>query len=81
MRTTIDKAGRVVIPRALRERVGLSGAGDVNLELDGAGIRIEPVAGDDLREKDGLLVVPATGTALDDAMVRDLIDADRYGRG
>jgi hypothetical protein len=53
----------------------------VNLELDGAGIRIEPVAGDDLREKDGLLVVPATGTALDDAMVRDLIDADRYGRG
>ena len=81
MRTTIDKAGRVVIPRAMRERVGLSGGGDVNLELDGAAIRIEPVAGDDLREKDGLLVVPATGTAFDDAMVRDLIDADRYGRG
>jgi hypothetical protein len=28
-----------------------------------------------------LLVVPATGTAVDDAMVRDLIDADRHGRG
>ena len=45
MRTTIDKAGRVVIPRPLRDLVGLS-EGEVEISCDGAGIRIEPVAGD-----------------------------------
>ena len=70
----------MVIPRPLRERVGLSGAGDVDLEVDGAGIRIEAVVGDDVRRKNGLLVIPATGSTVDDAMVRDLIDADRHGR-
>ena len=45
MRTTIDKAGRLVIPRPLRDRVGLAGGGEVELELDGAAIRIEPVGG------------------------------------
>jgi len=79
MRTTIDRAGRLVIPRALRERIGLSGGGEVEVELDGAGIRIEPIAGGALRETDGLLVIPATGTVVDAAMVRDLIDADRHG--
>ena len=45
MRTTIDKAGRLVIPRSLRDRIGLSAGGEVELELDGAAVRIEPVAG------------------------------------
>ena len=43
MRTTIDKAGRVVIPKPLREQVGLA-EGEVELVVDGAGVRIEPVA-------------------------------------
>ena len=51
MRTTIDKAGRLVIPRSLRERIGLGDGGVVELELDGAGVRIEPVAGTALRER------------------------------
>ncbi len=80
MRTTIDKAGRLVIPRTLRDRIGLGGGGEVELELDGAAIRIEPVGGTLLREEDGLLVIPATGTSLTGAAVRELIDADRHGR-
>jgi AbrB family looped-hinge helix DNA binding protein len=80
MRTTIDKAGRVVIPRSLRIRVGLVGAGEVELELDGAGIRIEPVAGTTLREQGGLLFIPAAGTPIDNGVVGELIDADRHGR-
>lgn len=80
MRTTIDKAGRLVIPRALRDRIGLSAGGEVELELDGAAVRIEPVAGTGLREEDGLLVIPATGVPTTAASVRDLIDADRHGR-
>jgi AbrB family looped-hinge helix DNA binding protein len=80
MRTTIDKAGRLVIPRALRDHVGLAGGGEVELELDGAAIRIEPVAGVDLREDDGLLIIPAAGTPITPTFVRELIDADRHER-
>ena len=76
----MDKAGRLVVPRALRDRIGLIRGGEVELELDGAGIRIEPVAGSDLREDDGLLVIPAAGTPIADTVVRELIDADRYRR-
>jgi len=80
MRTTIDKAGRLVIPRSLRDRIGLGGGGEVELELDGAAVRIAPVAGSELREADGMLVIPAVGTPIDGMLVRELIDADRHGR-
>jgi len=80
MRTTMDKAGRLVIPRSLRERIGLAGGGEVEVELDGAAVRIEPVAGRLLREERGLLVIPATGTPISGAQVRELINADRHGR-
>ena len=76
----MDKAGRLVIPRSIRDRIGLAQGGEVELELDGAAVRIEPVSGTELREEGGLLVVPATGTPLTAAVVRELIDADRHGR-
>lgn len=75
MRTTIDKAGRVIIPRALRDRVGLR-AGEVEIVADGAAIRIEPVAGEGLSTVGGRLVIPAVGVPIDDDLVRDLRDAD-----
>jgi AbrB family looped-hinge helix DNA binding protein len=80
MRTAIDKAGRLVIPRALRDRVGLTEGGAVEIEIDGAGIRIEPVADSDLQEVDGLLFIPSTGVVVDDDLVRQLIDDDRHRR-
>lgn len=79
MRTTIDKAGRLVIPRVLRDRIGLAGGAQVDLELDGAAIRISPVSGSDLREDAGLLFIPAAGTPITATAVRELIDADRHG--
>lgn len=80
MKTTIDRAGRLVIPRTLRERVGLAGGGEVEVEIDGAAIRIEPVGGTGLREEGTLLVIPASGTPLTAAAVQGLLDADRHGR-
>jgi AbrB family looped-hinge helix DNA binding protein len=80
MRATIDRAGRLVIPRPLRDRIGLAHGGEVELELDGAAVRIEPVSGRALKEVDGLLVIPATGQRLTGAAVRELIDADRHER-
>jgi len=76
MRTTIDRAGRLVIPKELRDRIGL-GPGPVELTADGAAIRIEPVTDDVLVEDEGRLVIPATGAAVDDDLVRALRDADR----
>jgi AbrB family looped-hinge helix DNA binding protein len=77
MRTTIDSAGRIVIPRSLRERVGMIGQGEVEIEVDGAAIRVEPIAGEGLVDEDGLLVIPAIGMPITNDMVRELRDAER----
>ena len=73
MRSTIDKAGRLVIPKALRDSLGLV-PGEVEVTADGAGLHIEPVADDRLQDEDGLLVIPAGGAAVDDDLVRTLRD-------
>jgi AbrB family looped-hinge helix DNA binding protein len=44
MRTTIDKAGRVVIPAAIRERTGLSAGAEIEITEDETGVRIKRVA-------------------------------------
>ncbi|MGH3634801.1 AbrB/MazE/SpoVT family DNA-binding domain-containing protein [Mycobacterium sp.] len=71
MRTTIDKAGRLVIPKPLREQAGIT-PGEIEISLDGAAIRIESVAADDLVEEDGLLLLPSGGPGLDADAVREL---------
>ncbi|HET7726871.1 MAG TPA: AbrB/MazE/SpoVT family DNA-binding domain-containing protein [Candidatus Limnocylindrales bacterium] len=77
MKTTIDRAGRLVIPRAMRTQLGLERGGDVEVSIDGASIRIEPTAGSELADIDGLLVIPATGEPIDDEVVRELRRADQ----
>jgi AbrB family looped-hinge helix DNA binding protein len=44
MRTTIDKAGRVVIPASLRDRAGFTAGTELEITLDETGVRIERVA-------------------------------------
>lgn len=75
MRTTIDSAGRVVIPKALRADVGIV-PGEVEIVVDGNALRISSVAADDLIEEDGLLLLP-DGPPMTDDDIRELRLADQ----
>ena len=65
-----------MLPKVLRDRVGLR-SGEVEVFADGAGLRVVPIAGGVLEERDGRLVVPRSGTSIDDDVVRSLRDADQ----
>jgi AbrB family looped-hinge helix DNA binding protein len=74
IRATIDKAGRLVIPKQLRDHVGLR-PGEVEVIAEGTGLRVEPLAGESLDERDGRLLIPSAGAQIDDELVRSLRDA------
>ena len=44
MRSTIDKAGRVVIPASIRERAGLLPGSELEITEDELGVRLQRVA-------------------------------------
>ena len=44
MKTTIDKAGRVVIPASVRERAGFTPGTQLEITVDEFGVRLERVA-------------------------------------
>ncbi|MGH2719857.1 MAG: AbrB/MazE/SpoVT family DNA-binding domain-containing protein [Actinomycetota bacterium] len=74
MDTTIDKAGRLVIPKVLRDELGLR-PGPVRVRADGAALRIEPIHGEEVEDQDGFLVIPVSGISLNDDDVQALRDA------
>jgi AbrB family looped-hinge helix DNA binding protein len=79
MRTTIDKAGRVVVPKALRDQVGLRPGAEVDIEVDGLALRLEPVVGDGPRigTEHGFPVIRTDGVVVTDDEIVTLRDALR----
>jgi len=80
MRTTIDKAGRVVVPKAMRDALGLRGGAEIEIALVDGHIEIEPVASHiRLERKDGRLVAMSDREmpALTAEMVRDVLEQIR----
>jgi AbrB family looped-hinge helix DNA binding protein len=64
MHTTIDRAGRVVIPLALRQRAGFTPGSQLEVTADDLGIRLERVArGPRLVKVGRRLVARPTATA------------------
>jgi AbrB family looped-hinge helix DNA binding protein len=77
MKTSIDSVGRVVVPKALRDELGLTPGSTIDISRYGAGLQLLP-AGRTARlvEQGGVLV--ATGdTKIDDDVVFGLIDSGR----
>jgi AbrB family looped-hinge helix DNA binding protein len=86
MRTTIDKAGRIVVPKALRDAMGLEAGQEIELRLADGRIEIDVPAIDvRLERRDGLLVAVPTQPVpvLTPGMVREVIEElrdERAGR-
>jgi AbrB family looped-hinge helix DNA binding protein len=79
MRTTIDSGGRVVIPKALRERLGLTPGAEVDVaEADGR-VEIRPaISPMELVDFDGHLVAQGVDLPpLTDDIVRETIERTR----
>ena len=77
MYVTIDRVGRVVIPKALRVALGITADTQLELIPDGSGLRIEPVRRNrrSVEISEGLPILgKVEGAALTDDDVRRLRD-------
>ena len=77
METTIDGAGRIVVPKQLREALGLGAGSRVDVSLYGAGLAVVPSGRTaQLVEEGGRLVARSQTVVTDDVVFR-LIDEVR----
>ena len=62
MRSTIDQAGRVVIPRQIREELGWEGGEEIDIVLADGSVSISPVMTkmNLVETDDGVVAVPET---------------------
>jgi AbrB family looped-hinge helix DNA binding protein len=77
VKTSIDSVGRILIPKPLREALGLRAGTELDISVYGPGLQIVP-SGRTARlvEEDGVLVATSE-TPVSDADVVALIDAGR----
>lgn len=77
MYTTIDEAGRIVIPKALRERAGLYAGVRIAVSGDDEGIKLTPEFPPPRLERRGRLTVivrPESAGTVDDQTVETIRD-------
>lgn len=80
MNITIDRAGRIVVPKALRERFGLYPGTELDIEAADDGLHLRARnSGPAFIEKDGVLVHHAADPAIE-IDVADFINRERQGR-
>ncbi len=77
MKSTIDAAGRIVVPKVLRERLGLTGGRAIDIREREGRLEIEPAPTPMklVKRRGGRVAVPARKLPpLTDEMVRDTLE-------
>ena len=77
MRTTIDSAGRIVVPKPLRDALGLSPGSTVEISRYGAGLQLLLMRRTARLEDESGILVASGDTVIDDADVLALIASGR----
>lgn len=80
MQTTIDRLGRVVVPKPIRERLGLRGGEALEVEERDGVVELRPLATpvDVVETREGPVAQPAADIPpLTDADVRDTLERVR----
>ncbi len=77
MKAVVDAAGRILVPKPLREALGLRAGATVDISRYGSGLHLIPAGRTArLEEEDGVLVANGE-TRIDDEVVFRLIDSGR----
>lgn len=80
MKATLDKAGRIVLPKPLRDELHLAAGDDLEIDASGEEITLRPVRGRaQLHKKHGVWVY-RTGEPLSAATVSDTVREIRRER-
>jgi AbrB family looped-hinge helix DNA binding protein len=77
MRVVIDSVGRIVVPKPLRDALGLTPGSSVDISRYGAGLQVLPTGRTARLVDEGGVLVATGNTAIDDDVVFGLIDTGR----
>ncbi len=77
MKASIDSVGRVVVPKPLRDALGLQPGSDVEISRYGAGLQLIPAGRTAQVVLEGGVPVVTGDTRIDDEIVFGLLDAGR----
>jgi AbrB family looped-hinge helix DNA binding protein len=75
--TSIDSVGRIVVPKPLRDALGLTPGSVVDISRYGAGLALLPAGRTAMLVEEGGVLVATGETTIDDAAVFGLIDSAR----
>lgn len=77
MQAKVDSVGRVVLPKGLRDALGLHPGSTVDISVYGTGLQIVPTGRTARLVREGDVLVATGDTQIDDDVVFGLIDAGR----
>ncbi len=77
MQSTVDSVGRIVVPKPLRDALGLTPGSTVDITRYGAGLQLLPAGRTAQLVDEAGVLVAAGNTIIDDEVVFGLLDAGR----